>query len=406
MATIQYKALDGQGRFVVGELEALDLRDASMRLEQLGYVALETHAGNSSDQSSQGKSANFSFSFSRTVSQRELTVFIRELALVLRAGLPLDEALHLLAGEERPKLSIVARRLRSAITGGAGFAEAMLKQPKVFKQDLIATVRVAEAAGNLEGVLEALADDRAKNERLVDKVSGALRYPAFLLLASVGVMIFFLLVVVPQFATVIRDFGTQPDGLVAFVLGASDFMLAEGQNLAIGLAVLLLFMFVLLRQPSVRKSLWSGIEQMPGLKTIFELRRTVLFCGGLGSLLKNGVTLTEALKVLIDLPGAGTHGLDQAVEGVRRGGRLVEALRKVGYLPPIALAMLRVGEESGELAMVSSRTAEFYEAKLTASLERFAGIIGPAAIVLIAGVVGTLIVSILSALLSVNQMVM
>jgi general secretion pathway protein F len=401
MATIQYKALDAQGRFVVGELEATDMRDASARLQQLGYVPLETNAGG---EAAAAKASRFTLT--RSVSQRELTVFIRELALVLRAGLPLDEALHLLSDEERPRLSIVAERLRSAITGGAGFAEAMQKQPKIFKQDLIATVRVAEASGNLEGVLEAVAEERAKTERLVDKISGSLRYPAFLLLASMAVLVFFLLVVVPQFATVIRDFGQEPEGLVAGVLAASDFMLAYGDVVAGVVAGTAALVLLVLRRASARKALWNAIERLPGLRTIFQLRRTVLFCGSLGSLLKNGVTLTEALRVLIDLPGAGSQGLEQALEGVRRGGRLVEALRRIDYLPPIALAMLRVGEESGELAMVSRRTAEFYEAKLSASLERFAGIVGPAAIVLIAGVVGTLIVSILSALLSVNQMVL
>lgn len=402
MATIQYKALDAQGRFVVGELEAVDMRDASTRLQQLGFVPLETNAGGEAAAQKGGGR----FSFTRSVSQRELTVFIRELALVLRAGLPLDEALLLLSGEERPRLAVVAARLRSAITGGAGFAESMQKQPKIFKPDLIATVRVAEASGNLDGVLESVAEERAKTEKLVDKISGSLRYPAFLLLASMGVMVFFLLVVVPQFATVIRDFGQEPEGLVAFVLGASDFMLAYGDVVAGVAGGILVLGFVLLRQAKIRKAMWRGIEQLPGLRTIFQLRRTVLFCGSLGSLLKNGVTLTEALRVLIDLPGAGSGGLEQALEGVRRGGRLVEALSRIDYLPPIALAMLRVGEESGELAMVSRRTSEFYEAKLSASLERFAGIVGPAAIVFIAGVVGTLIVSILSALLSVNQMVL
>lgn len=399
VATIQYKALDGQGRFVIGELDAADGRDAAFRLEQLGYIPLETR--NEAAQKPVG-----TLSFTRGVSQREVTGFTRELALVLRAGLPLDEALQLLAGEERPRLSAMARRLRSAITSGAGFAEAMEKQPKAFRRDLVAMVRVAEASGNLDGVLEAVAEERTKNERLADKVSGALRYPAFLLLASVGVLVFFLLVVVPQFAGVIRDFGKEPDGLVAFVLAASDGLRAHGKMMAAWGAGVIVVAVALLRQAAVRRAVWRRIERLPGLKGVLELRRTVMFCGGLGTLLGNGVTLTDALRVLVDLPSVGDQNLENVLEGVRRGGRLVEVLRRIGYLPPIALAMLRVGEESGELAMVSRRTAEFYETKLAERLERFAGIVGPASIVIIASVIGTLIVSILSALLSVNQMVM
>jgi general secretion pathway protein F len=131
----------------------------------------------------------------------------------------------------------------------------------------------------------------------------------------------------------------------------------------------------------------------------------VMFCSSLSTLLTNGVTLTNALRVLIDLPGAVAAGLDTVVENVRRGGRLVDALARAHYVPPLALKMLRVGEESGEIAIVARRTAEFYEAKLAERLDRLSGVVGPAAIVAIAVIVGSLIVSILSALLSVNQLV-
>jgi general secretion pathway protein F len=155
----------------------------------------------------------------------------------------------------------------------------------------------------------------------------------------------------------------------------------------------------------VRIGAQRRVNRMPGLRGILELRRTVMFCSSLSTLLANGVTLTAALRVLVDLPGALAAGLDNVVENVRRGGRLVDALARINYVPPLAIKMLRVGEESGELATVARRTSEFYEAKLSDRLDRLAGVVGPAAIVAIAGIVGTLIVSILSALLSVNQLV-
>jgi general secretion pathway protein F len=130
-----------------------------------------------------------------------------------------------------------------------------------------------------------------------------------------------------------------------------------------------------------------------------------MFCSSLSTLLGHGVTLTSALRVMADSQGAFAGDLDRVVEGVRRGGRLVESLSEVGYLPPLAIKMLRVGEESGEIAIVARRTADFYEAKLSDRLDRLAGVVGPVAIVAIAGIVGGLIVSILSALLSVNQLI-
>jgi general secretion pathway protein F len=400
MPTFSYKAIDGDGRFVAGELEAADTREVSRQLVRLGYTALETTAG-----ARPVDTGRKLLAFRRRVGRREVTVFLRELALVLRAGLTLDDALLLLAGEEGPGLAAVARDLRAAISGGASFGDALQRHPRLFGSDLIAMIRVAEAAGNLDAVLEAVGEERARTERLLDKVSSSLRYPAVLFVVAIAVLVFFLVVVVPQFATVLRDFGQEPTGLVAVVLGTSDFLLENGNDIAIGIGILIVAGFLALRLPRFNAFARQKVNRLPGLRGILELRRTVLFCSSLGTLLANGVNLTSALRVLLDLPGASSQGLDKVVESVRRGQRLVEALSRMGYLPPLALKMLRVGEESGELATVARRTAEFYESKLTDRLDRISGVVGPVAIVVIATIVGGLIVSILSALLSVNQLI-
>jgi general secretion pathway protein F len=222
---------------------------------------------------------------------------------------------------------------------------------------------------------------------------------------SIAVLTFFLIVVVPQFGAVLRDFGTAPEGLIGFVLALSDFLVQYGIWLAGILAAVVGVTILVLLRPRPRAVMMNYVSRMPGLRSILELRRTVMFCSSLSILLANGVTLTAALRVLVDVPGAAMTGLDRVVEGVRRGGRLVDALAAIGYIPPLALKMLRVGEESGELAIVSRRTAEFYQAKLSDRLDRVASVVGPTAIIVIAGIVGTLIVTIMSALLSVNQLV-
>jgi general secretion pathway protein F len=399
MPTFTYKAMDPQLRFITGEIEAGSLREVSSELEKLGYVVLDTATGKNT-----AAKPSF-FSLRRPVGRREITVFLRELSLVLRAGLTLDDALLLLAGEESAGLANIVRDLRAAITAGASFGDALERYPRLFGADLVAMVRVAEATGNLDGVLESVGEERARTERLMDKVSSALRYPAVLMIVALGVLVFFLVYVVPQFASVLRDFGQTPEGFVGAVLAASDFFVAHGTTIAALLAVVLAGVLIALRFPQVRIALQRRINRAPGLRGILELRRTVMFCSSLSTLLTNGVTLSNALRVLIDLPGAVAAGLDTVVENVRRGGRLVDGLSRAHYVPPLALKMLRVGEESGEIAIVARRTAEFYEAKLAERLDRLSGVVGPAAIVAIAVIVGSLIVSILSALLSVNQLV-
>ncbi len=399
MPTFTYKAMDPHYRFITGEIEAADLGEVGRELQKLGYTVLDTAAGKG-----RSKDSKSFFTFRRPVGRKEITVFLRELSLVLRAGLTLDDALLLLAGEETPGLASIIRDLRAAITAGASLGDALQRYPRLFGPDLVAMVRVAEATGNLDGVLEAVGEERARTERLLDKVSSALRYPAVLLVVAVGVLTFFLIYVVPQFASVLRDFGQAPNGFVGAVLAASDFFVANGATMAVIAVTIVALVIFALRFPKVRVAAARRINRTPGLRGILELRRTVMFCSGLSTLLANGVTLTAALRVLVDLPGALAAGLDSVVENVRRGGRLVEALARINYVPPLAIKMLRVGEESGELAIVARRTAEFYEAKLSDRLDRLAGVVGPAAIGAIAGNGGPRIGSNLSARLSVNQL--
>jgi len=401
MPTFSYKAMDAHDRFVSGEIEAASAAEVARELKKLGYNMLDAAA---TSRGGSGKSSLLSL-FRPPVGRREITVFLRELSLVLRAGLQLDDALLLLAGEEKAGLAAIVRDLRVTIGQGASFGEALERYPRLFGPDLVAMVRVAEASGNLDGVLESVGEERARTEQLLDKITSSLRYPAFLLVVALSVLTFFLIVVVPQFGATLRDFGPPPDGLVGFVLGLSDFLVQDGVWLAVGLAAFAALIVALMVRPKPRALIGSYVARMPGLRSIIELRRTVLFCSSLSILLANGVTLTAALRVLVDLPGGSATGLDRVVEGVRRGRRLVDALGAINYIPPLALKMLRVGEESGELAVVARRTAEFYQSKLSDRLDRLSGIVGPAAIIVIASIVGTLIVSILSALLSINQLI-
>jgi general secretion pathway protein F len=146
---------------------------------------------------------------------------------------------------------------------------------------------------------------------------------------------------------------------------------------------------------------------VPGIGSIFHFYRTSLFCRNLGVLLGSGVNLSATLRILVDIMSVtgGKQTWTAAADRVRHGGKLSDALSVTTSLPPMAVRMLRLGEETGQLPVLAGRVAEFYEAKLQRSLDRVVGIVGPLAIVAISTVVGGLIVSIMTALLSVTQLV-
>jgi general secretion pathway protein F len=151
----------------------------------------------------------------------------------------------------------------------------------------------------------------------------------------------------------------------------------------------------------------TAISRIPGISGIFLYYRTSLFCRNLGVLLGSGVNLTATLRILVDIMAVtgSVATWTAAADRVRHGGKLSDALSAASSLPPMAVRMLRLGEETGQLPALAGRVAEFYEAKLQRSLDRIVGIVGPLAIVTISAVVGGLIVSVMTALLSVTQLV-
>jgi general secretion pathway protein F len=206
---------------------------------------------------------------------------------------------------------------------------------------------------------------------------------------------------------VLQDFGNKSDTALSFFIGLSDVMRANATSLLLATAALLGAAWLTLRRAGARQALVAAAARIPGLAGIFQFYRTSLFCRNLGVLLGSGVNLTATLRILIDIMAVtgNVEAWTLAADRVRHGGKLSEALSASSRLPPMAVRMLRLGEETGQLPVLAGRVAEFYEAKLQRSLDRVVAIVGPLAIVTISTVVGGLIVSVMTALLSITQLV-
>jgi general secretion pathway protein F len=271
----------------------------------------------------------------------------------------------------------------------------------------VALIRVGEASGSLDRVLEVLADERSRSEGLKRRLGEAIRYPLFVLCAAGAVLLFFLAFVLPQFAGVLQDFGAKVDPILLTFLRLSSFLRNDSDLVLAVTAAAVTVGWLLLRQPGVRSSLRSALTRLPAIRQVMMFYRTSLFCRNLGLLLGSGVNLTTTLRILVDMmssTGPSAVWID-AADRVRHGAKLSDALSDTKVLPSMAVRMLRLGDETGQLPMLAGRVAEFYEAKLQRTLDRVVGIAGPAAIIVISIVVGGLIVSVMTALLSVSQIV-
>ena len=402
MPSFRYRALTANGELTNGTISAVSTSEVARLLEARGLFYVDDGAGSSAASSRTG------VSFLNRPTAEDVTVFTRDLALLLKAGARINDALELLAGDvDLGRLRSVVARVRDGVLAGESFTEAISHHPLLFPPVYTALVRVGEASGTLDHILEVLAAERMRSEALRRRLMDAIRYPMFVLFAAGCVLTFFLFFVLPQFATVLRDFGAKLDGLVVAFLGLSDFAIAHTTAIAITAVIILATAWLGLRRPKVRAGILHGLSKLPLLNSVLMFHHTSLFCRNLSVLLGSGVNLTPALRILADMMAASGQGAvwADAVDRVRHGLKFSEALADTAVLPPMAVRMLRLGDETGQLPMIAARVAEFYEAKLQRSLDRVVGIAGPAAIIVISLVVGGLIVSVMTALLSVSQIV-
>jgi general secretion pathway protein F len=403
MPNFRYRALTQSGEIVSGLIAASSVAEVSRRIEYLRLMPIDTVAEDNTQ-----RPAWLNFNLGSRGRAEEVTIFTLDLALILKAGARLDEALELLSTDvDIGRLRSTVTKIRASVLSGESFADALSRHNALFSAMYVALVRVGEASGKLEQILEMLANERSRAEALRRKLTDALRYPAFLLLAATCVLLFFLLFVMPQLGGVLHDFGAQIGPIAASFLRISEFMAQYKELLALLLLVLLLSGFAFARRPAVRTMAQSALSHVPLIRSALTYHRTALFSRNLAVLVGAGVPLTAALRILADMMASISRAgvWTSIVEKVRHGGKLSEALAEKATLPPMAIRMLRLGEETGQLPTLAGRVGEFYETKLHRRLDRVVGIVGPLAIIGISIIVGGLIASVMTSLLSVSQLV-
>jgi len=402
MRNFSYIAMTQSGELVNGSILAPTAAEVAHRIEYLGLVPIETLA-------EEGATAapRTSVGFFNRPRAEDVTIFTRDLALLLKAGARLDTGLELLSDDsDIGRLRPIVKTIRAGVLAGESFAEAIAQHPACFPRIYVALVQVGETSGKLAYILEMLANERMRSEALRRKVRDALNYPAFILLAASCVVMFFILFVLPQFSSVLRDFGAKTNSMINIFLSISEFLRGHGLEVIFGLVIVTIGFWLALRRPGVRAAVILNVSRLPGISSVSNFYRTALFCRNLSILLGSEVALTTTLRILVDImsvTGDPSVWL-AAADRVRHGGRLSESLA-ADALPPMAIRMLRIGEETGQLPVLAGHIAEFYEAKLQRSLDRVVAVVGPLAVIGISIVVGGLIVSIMTALLSISQII-
>jgi general secretion pathway protein F len=400
MSHFRYRAMTPAGEFVAGEVEAPSREEVVRRIEYLGHVTIEVEAATTSILS---RSNVFG---SRTPRPRDMTIFLRQLAVLVGAGLTLEAALQALGDDAGKALASFANAVRSSIAAGDSFADALERHPASFEPAHVAMVRAGEASGKLDTVLRAIVEDRSQRQLLAERVTAAVRYPLFLVGSAAVILLFFLMYVVPQFEPVFRDLGGRLNAGAAFVVAASTW-LHGNLDVFLGTCVALaLSAWLVWTQQWAKAAMFATLASVPGIAGLMGDRRAARVISMLGLLVENGVPLPTALKIVRDIIAEPRHAAaaERVHQQVRNGRRFADALAETDLLPPLAVRMLRIGDETGDLALIARHAAQFYEHKFGISLDRLMGAVGPVTIILVSVVIGALIVSIMGALLSITEL--
>jgi general secretion pathway protein F len=400
MPQFRYRAVTHAGEIIVGEVDASSREEVVRRIEYLGHMTIEAEVATT------GILTRSRAPAAKLPRSRDVSIFLQQLALLIGAGLTLEAALQTLGGDTNKQLAGFANELRASISAGESFAEALERHGSIIDPAYVAMVRVGEASGKLEAVLRAIVEDRRRRELMSDRINSAIRYPSFLIGTATIILLFFLIYVVPQFEPVFKDLGGRLNSGAALVVAASIW-LRSNIDLFLGTCLaLVIAAWLVLSRREWQARIVAAIARLPGISGPMDDRRTARIVSTLGLLLENGVPLPTALKILRDVLTEPEYvaAVDRVHEHVRNGRNFADALEETHLLPPLAIRMLRVGDQVGDLASIVRQASHFYEHKLGIGLDRLMGAIGPATIVVVSVVIGTLIVSIMSALLNITEL--
>ena len=400
MPNIAYRALTASGERVSGELEAADVASAIARLQDSGLIPIDAAPAGRGERRAAAPVV-------ATRAARHVSQLTRELATLIGAGQTVEGALSL-AREEVPDRALTAalEGVLLKVRSGSSLSDALAAEPRYFAPLYVSLVRAGEASGRLGASLGELATMREKTEALRSKLNSALIYPTVLFLTAIGAVLILLTVVVPRMEPMFAQAGSALPTSTRMVLAATDLLREQGYLLLALTAALLLLGERLLRRPGPRRALDRWVMRLPFLGQLVRDRITGQVCRALATCLGGGLDLPAALVVSRDTL-ANLHAraaMDEVVTRVRTGRTVADSLAEADIMTPLAVKMLRVGEESGRLQPVAAHLAETFEERVATRLQRLVALIEPATVIVLGLVVGGIVMSILTAVLSVNEL--
>ncbi len=402
-----YIARDASGRELKGNIEADSEAEATGRLrqQQLSIVKLTKDGGGfnlSGDL--------FGNSAPRKASTADLCLFTRQLATMIGAGIPLLESFEILAeqaGDQNKGFGLGLQECADLVRGGTEISEAMTNFPKIFPEIYINMVKAGEASGQLDIILNRLADFLEATESLKREIKSAMTYPIISLVLIFGITGYLLVGVVPKFKTMFDSLGAELPAVTLLVLGVSNWLTANIMTV-FGIIIALVIGYKLAMRTyqgqKIRDTIWL---KMPVFGPLFQKVALSRFSRTFGTLLSSGVPLLQALEIVASTSGNRVieETLMETRETVRRGESITTHLATSWVFPPMVTKMIGIGEKSGALETLLAKISDFYDEQVHAMVKGLTSLIEPIMLMVMGAVVGIIVLAIFYPILQLQSAV-
>ena len=402
MPAFEYRSLDHRGKINKGTLEADSARQVRQQLRDKGWVPLEVNEA--SDTNSQGMGR---FAGSGKINGAEQALITRQLATLLKSGLPVEQALSAVSKQAaNDRIERIMLAVRAKVREGYSLARSFESFPRAFPEMYRATVAAGEQSGHLEQVLEQLADYLETRHDTGRSVAQAMIYPAFIMVFASIVIMLMMTFVVPKLVAVFEGRDQALPLLTRIVMAMSDFARGWGWLVVLLIVVAVVVFMRAMRDPRFRLRVHQRLVNMPLVGTMLRAGDSARLASTLGILGRSGVPLVDALFIAAQVVGnlAVRNAVKNAAAKVREGGSLSRALDASGYFPPMLVQMIASGETSGELDNMLTRAADYQERELSSTINTMVGLLGPIMLLVMAWVVVMIVLSVMLPIMQMNNL--
>jgi type IV pilus assembly protein PilC len=386
-----YKVRDRNGREIKGSLEADSVDALTGKLGQMGYFVVSVEEVKTSLRKKQ------IYIFGKKVKSKDLTIFTRQFATMINAGLPLIKCLSILAQQtESQVLSDVITDCSKELEAGRSLSEALSKHPEAFNDLYVAMVRAGELGGMLDDVLLRVADQLERDAEIRQKIKSAMTYPIVVLAITIIIVTAMLMFVVPKFGKMFTELGGKLPTYTQMLVNLSHFLAGWGGLVVIVVIIGLVFAYRRFKATEKGRMTIDRIKlRLPLVGTLFHKTAMSKFSRTLGTLISSGVPILGALEITGDTTGnmVVTKALDEVRAGVKEGETIARPLTQAEIFPPMVTQMIAIGEETGALDVMLAKVSDFYDSEVNAAMDSFASIIEPVLLVVLGGAVGSIVIA-------------